>query len=48
MVGSALPYTILLDTENKIVAKGLWGDDLRKAINDLAKQNKKNRGNKTE
>ena len=40
MVGSTLPYTVLIDDENKIVAKGLLGDDLRKAIADLTKKNK--------
>ena len=41
MVGSALPYTVLIDDENKIVAKGLLGDDLRKAIADLTKRKRK-------
>ena len=41
MVGSTLPYTVLIDGENKIVAKGLLGDDLRKAIADLTKRKKK-------
>ena len=43
MVGSSLPYTVLIDSENKIVAKGLLGDDLRKAIADLAKKSKKSK-----
>lgn len=42
MVGDALPYTVLVDGENKIVAKGLLGADLRNAIADLAKKNRKN------
>ena len=41
MVGSSLPYTVLIDGENKIVAKGLLGDDLRKAVSDLTKKNRK-------
>ena len=41
MVGRTLPYTVLIDGENKIVAKGLWGTDLRKAIADLTKKNKR-------
>ena len=43
MVGSTLPYTVLIDDEGKIVAKGLLGDDLRKAVSDLTKKNKKNK-----
>ena len=42
MVGDVLPYTVLVDGENKIVAKGLLGADLRNAIADLAKKNRKN------
>lgn len=41
MVGSTLPYTILLDGEYRIVAKGLLGKELRKAISDLVKSTKK-------
>ncbi len=41
MVGSTLPYTVLIDGENKIVAKGLLGDDLRKAVSDLTKKKRK-------
>ena len=41
MVGNTLPYTVLIDDEGKIVAKGLLGDDLRKAVSDLTKKNKK-------
>ena len=41
MVGRTFPYTVLIDGENKIVAKGLWGTDLRKAIADLTKKNKR-------
>lgn len=40
---TSVPYTILIDNENKIVAKGLLGNELRKAISDLAKQNRKNK-----
>ena len=43
MVGNTLPYTVLIDSENKIVAKGLLGSDLRNAIAELVKKNKKNR-----
>ena len=41
MVGNTLPYTVLIDEENKIVAKGLLGADLRKAVADLTKKSKK-------
>ena len=41
MVGNTLPYTVLIDDENKIVAKGLLGDDLRKAVADLTKKKRK-------
>ena len=41
MVGSSLPYTVLIDEENKIVAKGLLGDELRKAVADLVKRKRK-------
>ena len=41
MVGSTLPYTVLIDGENKIVAKGLLGNDLRKAVSDLTKKKRK-------
>ena len=41
MVGNTLPYTVLIDDENKIVAKGLLGTDLRKAISTLVKKTKK-------
>lgn len=41
MAGSTLPYTVLIDDENKIVAKGLLGDDLRKAVADLTKKKRK-------
>lgn len=37
---TSVPYTVLIDKENTIVAKGLLGDDLRKAIFDLTKKNK--------
>lgn len=37
-----VPYTVLIDSEGKIVAKGLLGADLRNAIADLAKKNRKN------
>ena len=40
MVGNTLPYTVLIDDENKIVAKGLLGTDLRKAISALVKKTK--------
>lgn len=40
MVGSALPYTVLVDAENRILAKGLLGDDLRKQISELTKKKK--------
>ena len=40
MVGSALPYTVLLDADNRILAKGLLGSDLRKQISDLVKKKK--------
>lgn len=40
MVGSALPYTVLVDAENRILAKGLLGDDLRKQIFELTKKKK--------
>ena len=41
MVGNTLPYTVLIDDENKIVAKGLLGNELRAAISDLTKKSKK-------
>ena len=41
MVGNSLPYTILIDNENKIVAKGLLGKELRAAVSDLTKKSKK-------
>lgn len=41
MVGNVLPYTILIDRENRIVAKGLWGVELRQHISDLAKKTKR-------
>ena len=41
MVGSTLPYTVLIADENKIVAKGLLGDGLRKAVSDLTKKKRK-------
>ena len=41
MVGNTLPYTVLIDEENKIVAKGLLGDELRAAVADLTKKSKK-------
>ena len=41
MVGSSLPYTVLIDEENKIVAKGLLGDELRKTVADLVKRKRK-------
>ena len=43
MVGNTLPYTVLIDSENKIVAKGLLGSDLCNAVSELVKKNKKNR-----
>lgn len=41
MAREPLPYTVLIDGENKIVAKGLLGADLRKAVSDLTKKNKR-------
>ena len=41
MVGTTLPYTVLIDSDHKIVAKGLLGKDLRNAISTLVKENKK-------
>ena len=41
MVGNTLPYTVLIDDENKIVAKGLLGKELRAAVSDLTKKNRK-------
>ena len=39
MVGNAsLPYTILIDDENKIVVKGLAGKDLEESIRQLSKK----------
>ena len=43
MVGNTLPYTVLIDDENKIVAKGLLGKELRDAVADLTKKNKKDK-----
>ena len=43
MVGNTLPYTVLIDDEGKIVAKGLLGDDLRKAVSELTKKNRKSK-----
>ena len=37
-----VPYTVLIDSEGKIAAKGLLGADLRNAIADLAKKNRRN------
>ena len=41
MVGASLPYTVLIGEENKIVAKGLLGDDLTRQLDDLTKKRKK-------
>ncbi|WP_065219584.1 MULTISPECIES: redoxin domain-containing protein [Butyricimonas] len=41
MVGTTLPYTVLVDSEHKIVAKGLLGKDLRNAISTLVKESKR-------
>ena len=41
MVGASLPYTVLIGEENKIVAKGLLGDDLTRQLNELTKKKKK-------
>ena len=41
MLSGTLPYTVLIDDEGNIVAKGLLGDDLRKAVADLTKKNRK-------
>ena len=43
MVGNTLPYTVLIDDENKIVAKGLLGKELCDAVADLTKKNKKDK-----
>lgn len=41
LVGNiTLPYTVLIDYENKIVAKGLIGKDLEDTIRQLSKKNK--------
>lgn len=37
---NTLPYTILVDAENRIVAKGLLGNDLRKKVAELLKKKK--------
>ena len=44
MVGGVLPYTVLIDAEGNIAAKGLLGAELRKTISDLTKKNKKING----
>ena len=36
-----LRLAVLIDADNNIAAKGLWGADLRQAISDLAKKNRK-------
>ena len=41
MVGNTLPYTVLIDEDNKIVAKGLLGKELRAAVANLTKKSKK-------
>ena len=43
MLSGTLPYTVLIDDEGNIVAKGLLGDDLRKAVSDLTKKNRKDK-----
>ena len=44
MVGGVLPYTVLIDAEGNIAARGLLGAELRKTISDLTKKNKKING----
>ena len=41
MVGASLPYTVLIGEDNKIIAKGLLGDDLTRQLNELTKKKKK-------
>ena len=43
MVGNTLPYTVLIDAEGNIAAKGLWGKELRAAISNLTKKNVKDK-----
>ena len=43
MLGGALPYTVLIDDEGNIAAKGLLGADLRKAVSDLTRKGKKSK-----
>lgn len=38
MVGATLPYTVLIDSENKIVAKGLLGKELEEVIRQLSRK----------
>ena len=40
-MANAVPYTVLIGEENKIVAKGLLGDDLTRQLDDLTKKRKK-------
>jgi alkyl hydroperoxide reductase subunit AhpC len=40
MVGT-VPYTVLIGEDNKIIAKGLLGDDLTRQLNELTKKKKK-------
>ena len=41
MVGSVLPYYVLIDRENNIIAKGMSTDDLRPLLADLTKKKRK-------
>ena len=43
VVGNTLPYTVLIDDEGKIVAKGLLGDDLGDAVSSLTKKTHKSK-----
>ena len=43
MVGNTLPYTVLIDAEGNIAAKGLWGKELRAVISNLTKKNVKDK-----
>ena len=40
-MANAVPYTVLIGEDNKIIAKGLLGDDLTRQLDDLTKKRKK-------